>query len=55
MSYNKKVGRPYSEKPKDYMLRVRMNKDTVSKLDKLCDKMGLSRSEIVRLLIEKAK
>lgn len=55
MANKKKAGRPCSENPKDYMFRVRMDKNTVSKLDELCKKKGLSRSEIVRLLIEKAK
>ena len=42
-----KIGRP-TESPKDYMLRVRMDKETLAKLDKCCEEESLSRSEIVR-------
>lgn len=33
---------------KEYMLRVRMDEDTLAKLDYCCDKTGKSRSEVVR-------
>lgn len=42
-----KMGRP-TESLKDYMLRVRMDRETLEKLDKCCESSGLSRSEIVR-------
>ena len=51
----KKVGRPHADKPKDFMFRMRMDGDTLEKLDKLCFKNKLSRSEMVRQLIDKAK
>lgn len=38
---------------KDYMLRVRMDKSVLEKLDVLCKKDNIKRSEITRLLIEK--
>lgn len=41
-------GRPASENPKDYMLRVRMDKETLEQLDKCCEQEKVSRSEIVR-------
>lgn len=41
-------GRPASENPKDYMLRVRMDKETLDQLDECCKAENLSRSEIVR-------
>ena len=41
-------GRPASENPKDYMLRVRMDKETLEQLDKCCEAENLSRSEVVR-------
>ena len=31
-----KKGRPTSSNAKDYMLRVRMNEDTLQKLDECC-------------------
>lgn len=43
----KKSGRP-TDSPKDYMLRVRLDSETLEKLDKCCDVENLSRSEIVR-------
>lgn len=42
-----KMGRP-TENPKDYMLRVRIDSETLLKLDKCCKESGLSKSDIVR-------
>ncbi len=47
-----KKGTKLTDNPKDYMLRVRMDKETVEKLDKVCDVRGISRSEVVRNGIE---
>jgi len=41
-------GRPKSNNPKDYMLRVRMDAETLKQLDECCEREGESRSEIVR-------
>ena len=41
-----KKGRPVSENPKDYMLRVRMDEQTLQQLDECCEAENLSRSEI---------
>lgn len=43
-----KRGRPVSENPKDYMLRVRMDEQTLQQLDECCEAENLSRSEVVR-------
>ena len=43
-----KEGRPVSENPKDYMLRVRMDEQTLQQLDECCEAENLSRSEVVR-------
>ncbi len=43
-----KKGRPVSENPKDYMLRVRMDEQTLQQLDECCETENLSRSEVVR-------
>lgn len=43
-----KKGRPISENPKDYMLRVRMDEQTLQQLDECCEAENLSRSEVVR-------
>lgn len=41
-------GRPVSDNPKDFMLRVRLDKETLEQLDECCEVEQLSRSEIVR-------
>lgn len=43
-----KKGRPVSENPKDYMLRARMDEQTLQQLDECCEAESLSRSEVVR-------
>lgn len=43
-----KKGTKLTDTPKDYMLRVRMDADTVNKLDTVCKRENLTRSEIVR-------
>ena len=43
-----KKGRPVSENPKDYMLRVRMDEQTLQQLDECCEAENLSRSVVVR-------
>lgn len=43
-----KKGRPVSENPKDYMLRVRMDEQTLQQLDECCEAENLSRSEVAR-------
>lgn len=43
----KKIGRP-TDGPKDFMLRVRLDREILRKLDECCEAAQLSRSEIVR-------
>lgn len=47
-----KKGTKLTDTPKDYMLRVRMDNDTVKKLDCITEKLNISRSEVVRKGIE---
>lgn len=47
-----KKGTKLTDKPKDFMLRVRLDQDTVSKLEAVCKAKSKSRSEIVREAIE---
>ena len=47
-----KKGTKLTGNPKDYMLRVRMDKKTVDKLDIICENQEISRSEVVRNGIE---
>lgn len=44
---NKKMGRP-TDSPKTFMLRVKMDKDTLDKLDKCCELEHTNRSAFVR-------
>ena len=48
---NKKLGRP-TDSPKTFMLRVKMDKDTLSKLDECCEIEKTNRSEFVRKSIQ---
>ena len=43
-----KKGTKLTDNPKDYMLRARMDAETLKELDACCEKENLSRSEIVR-------
>ena len=43
-----KKGTKLTDNPKDYMLRVRMDKQTLKQLDDCCEHKSLSRSEVVR-------
>lgn len=43
-----KKGTKLTDSPKDYMLRVRMDAETLEKLNTVCEKEGQTRSEIVR-------
>jgi len=47
-----KKGTKLTDNPKDYMLRVRMDKEVVNKLDTICEIQNISRSEAVRNGIE---
>lgn len=41
-------GTKLTDNPKDYMLRVRLDEQTLSELDYCCKADNLSRSEVVR-------
>lgn len=43
----KKLGRP-TDSPKNYMLRVKMDKKTLEQLDECCKIENMNRSEFVR-------
>ena len=44
----KKMGRPPAEKPKDKTLRIRVDDDTLKKLDECSEELQANKSEIVR-------
>lgn len=48
-----KKGTKLTDNPKDYMLRVRLDNNTLNRLDELCKKHNTNRSVIVRMGIDK--
>ena len=51
----KKMGRPVIGKPKDIRLQIKIDEDTKNILDTLCEQKKISRAELIRQLINKAK
>lgn len=47
-----KRGTKLTDNPKDYMLRTRLDKETLEKLDFVSEKLEVSKSEVVRKGIE---
>lgn len=47
-----KIGTKLTDNPKDYMLRTRLDKKTLQKLDAAALEKATTRSEIVRIGIE---
>lgn len=43
-----RTGRPKSDNSKDTMLRVRIDEETVNKLDFTSKELGITKSEVVR-------
>ncbi|MDO4845340.1 MAG: ribbon-helix-helix protein, CopG family [Oscillospiraceae bacterium] len=48
-----KMGRPKVEKPKAFQISVKMDADTLKKLDALSDQYGESRGSVMRKGIER--
>lgn len=48
-----KTGRPHSNNPKGTMIRVRMDEETVKKLDLCAETLKTTKSEIIRMGINK--
>ena len=52
----KKMGRPTIDgKSQDVRVQLRMDSETLAKLDMLAEKKGMNRSEYIRQLIKKQK
>ncbi|MNW45267.1 Ribbon-helix-helix protein, copG family [compost metagenome] len=49
---SKKMGRPPSDKPKSKTIEIRVDQETLNKLDASAEKLNTSRSAIVRKGIE---
>ena len=50
-----RTGRPKAENPKDIQLKFRADKQTIEDLDFCCEKLDKTRSDIIRLGIQKGK
>lgn len=47
----KRVGRPKATMPKDTRIGIRLDDNTLTKLNDYCQKKGLSKSEVIRLAL----
>ncbi len=50
----KKLGRP-TDNPKDTVLKIRLDKDSVQRLEECRDAMGISKAEVIRRGIKKMR
>lgn len=50
-----RTGRPKVENPKDIQLKIRADRQTMEDLDFCCEKLDKTRSDIIRLGIQKVK
>jgi hypothetical protein len=53
VNQGKKLGRP-TDAPKDTTIRLRIDKETLKRLDLYAEAQGLNRSEAIRRLINEA-
>lgn len=50
-----RTGRPKAANPKDIQLKIRADEQTMQDLDFCCEKLNKTRSDIIRLGIQKVK
>lgn len=50
-----RTGRPKTENPKDIQLKIRADKQTIEDLDFCCKKLDKTRSDVIRLGIQRVK
>ncbi len=50
-----RIGRPPAENPKNIQLNIRADKKLMEDLDHCCEALGKTRSDIIRLGIQKVK
>ncbi len=50
-----RTGRPKTDNPKDIQLKIRADEQTMQDLDFCCEKLNKTRSDIIRLGIQKVK
>lgn len=49
------MGRPKAESPKNVQIKIRADQKTVDLLSYCCDKTGMTKSDVIRLGIEKVR
>lgn len=50
-----RTGRPKADNPKDIQLKIRADKQTIKDLEFCCEKTNLTKSDVIRLGIQKVK
>ena len=50
-----RTGRPKSDNPKDLQIKIRADKETVDDLEYCCKQGNLTKSDVIRLGIQKVK
>lgn len=50
-----RTGRPKAENPKNIQLKIRADEQTMLDLDFCCEKLNKTRSDVIRLGIQKVK
>jgi len=50
-----RTGRPKAEHPKDIQLKIRADKKTIEDLEFCCEKLNKTKSDVIRLGIQKVK
>ena len=50
-----RTGRPKTDNPKDIQLKIRADKKTIEDLDLCCERLNKTRSDIIRMGIQKVK
>ena len=48
-----KSGRPKIEKPKAEIIKARINREELKKIEEYCQRKGISKTELIRRAIEK--
>ena len=49
----KKMGRPFSDNPKNKTLRIRVDEKTIQKIDECSEALEITRSDVVRQGIDR--
>lgn len=50
-----RTGRPHAENPKNIQVKILADKQTVEDLDYCCERLGKTKSDVIRLGIQKVK